>query len=399
MNRYNKSYLLILLLLIYGPFVVLLASCKSSDDPKPIEKPGGDDDGDEDSPAGDFNYVYKEETGGYQVYRIPALVKTVGGKLLAFAEARKLKSNGDSGDIDLVVKVSDDNGKTWGNSITIWDDGPNTCGNPVPIVDQETGRIHLLMSWNDGEDTWGAISDGKGKAGRKVFYTWSDDEGTSWQTPKEITSDVKDATWNWYGTGPVHGIQISKGNHKGRLVSPNYFNVNINGQRKDYAHVIYSDDHGQTWKPGAATPSDNVGECTVAELSDGRLMLNMRPSVGNARIYSISEDGGETWEAMQTDYTLVDANCQGSMCSGTIGGQYGLFFANAASAERKNMTVKRSKNDGTSWTQQLQIHEGPSGYSDMTITEDNQLALLYESGVGRPYEGIALKLMALDDLK
>src|SRR5690606_22809056 len=169
-----------------------LIACKADDPAKPITKPGdngGDDD--DDSPANSFNYIYKENTGGFQVYRIPAIVTANSGRLLAFAEARKLRSGGDSGDIDMVVKLSDDNGKTWGSMITIWDEGLNTCGNPVPIVDEVTGKIHLLLTWNNGADDWGTLTNGTGEDTRRVYYTSSDDEGATWSTPKEITESVK----------------------------------------------------------------------------------------------------------------------------------------------------------------------------------------------------------------
>src|SRR5690606_9994976 len=151
---------------------------------------------------------YAEGTYGYEVYRIPAIVRTKKGTLLAFAEARKKKSNGDSGDIDMVVKRSENNGQTWSYMTTIWDDGANTCGNPVPIVDEETGQIHLLMSWNSGADTWGTPTGGTGKDTRRPYYTSSSGGGKTWSTPVEITSSVKKAHWAWYATGPVHGIQL-----------------------------------------------------------------------------------------------------------------------------------------------------------------------------------------------
>src|SRR5690606_6223837 len=185
------------------------ASCGSEGKVNPIDDDPIEET-DDDSDNG-FNYVLEEESNGYQVFRIPSIVKTNSGKLLAFAEARKLRSNGDTGDIDMVVKISDDNGKTWGDMITIWDDGLNTCGNPVPIVDKVTGRVHLLMTWNHGDDNWGALTGGTGKDVRRAYHTWSDDEGETWSTPEEITDSVKDPTWDWYATGPVHGIQISKG--------------------------------------------------------------------------------------------------------------------------------------------------------------------------------------------
>lgn len=394
-KKLAATIILLFCLTMVGAFV----ACKS-ETPQPVVKPGDNKGEDDDNdPEDTFNYIFKENTGGFQVYRIPAIVKTNSGKLLVFAEARKLRSNGDTGDIDMVLKISEDNGKTWGSMITIWDDGTNTCGNPVPIVDKVTGKIHLLMTWNHGSDDWGDLTTGQGEDTRRAYYTSSDDEGMTWSAPVEITSSVKAPEWDWYGTGPVHGIQITKGIHKGRLVAPNYYTVRMNGQRKDYSHAIYSDDNGLTWKPGARTTADKVGECTVAELSDGRLIMNHRVSSGNVRKYCISDDGGETWGEMKTDYSLVDAICQGSLFSDLFDGKHHLFFANAASVERKNMTVKLSTDGGSSWAKKAQVHAGPSAYSDMTGTKDGNLALVYEGGTGRPYEGIAFKLLVLSDFK
>lgn len=347
----------------------------------------------------DLNYVFEEGAHGYEVYRIPAIVKAKSGKLLAFAEARKFKRNGDSGDIDLVLKTSDDHGKTWSPMRVIWDDGVNTCGNPVPIVDEKTGRIHLLLSWNHGDDRWGALIAGEGKDVRRAFYTWSDDEGESWKDPEEITNDIKDASWDWYGTGPVHGIQLKKGPYKGRLISPNYFTVMKNGKRVDYSHVAFSDDQGEAWLAGAPTQLDDVGECTVAELADGRLILNMRASSGTFRKFCISEDGGETWGDLQTDRSLLDPSCQGSLYSDLWKGRDVLLFANAANVERRDMTVKSSFDDGLSWSKEILIHEGPSAYSDLTMTNRGQIALLFEGGKGRPYEGIAIELIDIENFK
>ena len=396
-----QKYIRNLCLLLLSAIVLApVYSCSPKDKPEPIVKPepgDSDEEEGEDNSEDTFNYVYKENTLGYQVYRIPALIKAKSGKLMAFAEARKLRSGGDSGDIDMVVRLSEDNGKTWGNQIMIWDDGTNTCGNPVPIVDEESGRVHLLLTWNNGNDTYSEISNNTGEDTRRVFYTYSDDEGLTWQKPKEITSNVKNPTWRWYGTGPVHGVRISKGAHKGRLVVPAYFNVIEGAQRKDYAHVIYSDDNGDTWKSGKPTIRDAVGESTIAELNDGNLMINMRPSTLNSRLYSISTDGGETWGAQQTAYSLLDSKCQGSLYAVTTNNIHSLYFSNPASTDRINMTIKKSNDNGQSWNSQVLIYAGPSGYSDMVLTKDNHIALLYEGGVSRPYEGIAFHKINLEE--
>jgi sialidase-1 len=96
--------------------------------------------------------VFQSGTEGYHTFRIPAIVRATNGALLAFAEGRKHSAN-DTGDIDLVLKRSLDNGHTWGPLQVIGDDGPNTFGNPVPIVDATNGRLLLLTTHNAGNVT------------------------------------------------------------------------------------------------------------------------------------------------------------------------------------------------------------------------------------------------------
>lgn len=338
-----------------------------------------------------FQYVFKENLNGYEVFRIPAIVKTKTGALLAFAEGRKLRSNGDSGDIDMVVRRSDNDGKTWQDLVLIWDDGGNTCGNPVPIVDYNNGRIHLLMTWNDGRDKWSTLVNGTGFNTRRPYYTYSDDEGLTWSTPKELTNEIKDPNWDWYGTGPVHGIQIQKGAFKGRLVSPNYYTIRANGKQQQYSHIAYSDDNGITWESGDPTPTDKVGECTIAELPDGSLMLNMRPSEGFLRFYAVSTDGGEKWSEPVKDPDQLDPSCQGSILNSSSA----IFLSNDNSTERINMTVKMSTDNGENWIKQYLVHDGPSGYSDLVMISADKIAILYEGGINRYSEGITFEVIAL----
>ena len=349
----------------------------------------------EEVPSSEFNYIYNQGTDGFELYRIPAIVKSKSNTLLAFAEARKARSNGDSGDIDLVVKRSSDNGKTWSKQITIWNDGQNTCGNPVPIVD-DRGRIHLLMTWNFQTDKWGAITNGTGEDSRRPYYTYSDDVGITWAQPVEITSSVKKEKWDWYATGPCHGIQIQKGIHKGRLVAPNYFTTRESGKVTSYSHIIYSDDYGKTWKPGEPTPVGGVGECSVAEIGEGTLMLNMRADEGFYRKSCTSIDGGLTWSSPQISIDQIDCKCQGSILS--IGGA--VFLSNAASAtERINMTIKKSTDNGKNWKGQYTVYEGNSGYSDIVELSDSQIAIIYEGGEKRYTDGLAFKVVSIKSIQ
>ncbi len=98
-----------------------------------------------------YSHIFEKGEKGYSCYRIPAIVKTTKGTLLAFAEARK-NSCSDTGNIDLVLRRSSNDGATWGEMVMVWDDGENTCGNPAPVVVEETGKIILLMTWNNGAD-------------------------------------------------------------------------------------------------------------------------------------------------------------------------------------------------------------------------------------------------------
>jgi sialidase-1 len=338
-----------------------------------------------------LDYLFMSGTEGYKCFRIPAIVKSSKGTLLAFAEGRR---NGcsDTGSIDLVLKRSVDGGKTWGPLQVVWTDGENTCGNPAPVVDEVSGKILLLSTWNLGVDREPEIIAGKSRDTRRIFLLKSDNEGLSWSAPEEVTGQVKDENWTWYATGPVHGIQLENERFRGRLIIPC---DHIEAKTKKYrSHVIYSDDHGETWKTGGIVPQDQVNECTVAELGNGRLFLNMRNydrSQRNRRI-SYSDDGGESWSDIQSAPELVEPICQASMLMFKRESEPGiLLFMNPASSEsRVKMTLKMSFDQGKSWKYSLLLHSGPSAYSDMVQLNSRKVLLLMETGNESPYEGITI---------
>ena len=340
----------------------------------------------------DLNYLFRSGDEGYSCFRIPAAVTTVKGSILVFAEARK-NSCQDAGDIDLVMKRSEDGGKTWSKMQIVWDDSANTCGNPAPVVDRYTGNIILLSTWNKGTDHEAQIINGKSSDTRHVFVLTSKDDGISWSKAKDISSDTKQPDWTWYATGPCNGIQIRAKKNRGRLIIPcDHIEA---GTKKYYSHVIYSDDGGTNWKLGGSTPADQVNECTVAELPGGKLLLNMRNySSQKVRQTSCSYDGGLSWSALKPDTALREPVCQASMIwyKRQHGRRSFLAFSNpASSTKRMNMTVKLSYNKGKTWKKQLQVYAGPSAYSNLVIIPDGRLACLYEAGVKSPYEGIAFK--------
>ena len=343
-----------------------------------------------------LNYIFKAGTEGYSCFRIPAIVQTKTGTLLAFAEARKFGC-GDEGDIDLVLKRSLDSGKTWSKLIMVWDDGGNTCGNPAPVVDQQSGKVYLLMSWNLGQDAIGEINNGTSEDTRRVFVTASTDDGLHWESPKEITADTKLKNWGWYATGPCHGIQLQEGTHAGRMIIPCDYIEKYT--KKGGSHVIYSDDHGASWQLGGQVADAGGNESTVAVLSNGDLLLNMRNSSG-FRKTARSTDGGLTWAAAEADPDLPDPTCQGSILSYPGQDDFLVFFANAASStERVNMTVKLSTDDGGSWRRSYQVHEGPSAYSDLVMIAGDRVGIVYEGGKSSAYEGIVFEDIAISKIQ
>ncbi len=348
--------------------------------------------------------LFIREEGGYHTYRIPALITTCSGRLLAFCEGRK-GGGGDSGNIDMLVKASEDGGKTWGGQRVIWDDRRNTCGNPCPVLDRETGVLWLLLTWNLGRDDEQEIIKGKSKDTRRVFVTSSRDEGRTWAEPKEITNAVKKDDWTWYATGPGSAIQVEYGPHKGRMVIPcDHIESEKNGY---YSHIIYSDDHGKTWQLGGCAPKDKMNECQVVELTDGRLLLNMRnyDRKKKTRGFSFSDDGGITWSPVQWDEGLPEPICQADIlryafdkpqekgtaaCTASrMENMNCILFSNPASSEKRiDMTVRASFDDGKTWAKSVCIHQGPAAYSDMAVLPDGAIACLYEAGKESRYETI-----------
>ncbi|GAA4071850.1 hypothetical protein GCM10022233_55930 [Streptomyces shaanxiensis] len=242
---------------------------------------------------------------GYACFRIPAIVQTTRGTLLAFAEGR-VRTCGDAGDIDIVLKRSTDGGRTWGPLQVVSEGAGDTHGNPAPIVDRRTGRILLPQTHNP------ASADGTSCAvpcARRPHLQYSDDDGSTWTRPRDLSAQIMPPHWNsWYATGPVHGIQLTRGSHPGRLV----FGVNTetwNGSRvtANHAALISSDDGGNTWQRRATdswlvatdgTFRQKPSEITLTEHTDGTILVSGREQDGTDlghRAQTFSRDGGDTF--------------------------------------------------------------------------------------------------------
>jgi sialidase-1 len=222
----------------------------------------------------------------------------------------------------------------------------------------------------------------------------STDDAETWSAPLEITASVKRPEWTWYATGPGVGIQT----RTGRLVVPaNHAEARTGVHR---SHVLYSDDKGRNWTIGAiADPGTN--ESQIVELSDGRLLLNMRnhpPKPANFRMVATSADGGRTLTPARPDPALIEPPAQASLITlpGGRGDRRRVIFANPASTSRERLTVRLSEDDGATWPAARVLHAGPAAYSSLAELSDGAVGVLFELGETSPYERIAFARFALD---
>jgi sialidase-1 len=330
--------------------------------------------------------VFKAGEHGYHTFRIPAIVTTPKGDLLAFAEARR-NAAADAGDIDLVARRSADGGRTWSPLQLIGDDGPDTFGNPCVVVDRTTGTIWLFVIRTTGSDKEDAIIEGRSRSLPRPWVLSSTDDGRTWSAPRDLTADLKRPDWTWYSLGPGIGIQA----RDGRLVVPG--NHALAGTGAHRSHLVYSEDHGRTWHLGASA-IDGTNESQVVELSDGRLLHNMRnhpPQPGeNHRAIATSPDGGRTLSPVTFDRQLLEPPAQASVlavASDTPGRRW-IVFANPASTRRERMTIRISDDDASSWRISKVVYAGPAAYSCLVDLGDD-IGVLYERGEQSAYETIA----------
>ena len=339
---------------------------------------------------------------GVAAYRIPGLVTTPRGTLLAVYDIRRNSSRDLQGDIDVGLSRSTDGGRHWEPMRVIMDmeewggkpQAENGIGDPAVLVDPASGHIWVVALWGHGkpgEMVW--WSSGPGLSPQEtgqLMMVKSEDDGLTWSKPTTLTPGLKNPEWFLFFNGPGKGIALKDGT----LVFPAQFK---DKDKMPHSTVIYSKDRGKTWEVGTGARS-NTTEAQVVVLSDGRWMLNMRDNRGGSRSVAITKDFGQTWtEHPSSRSALPEPVCMASLINHPSQSSTLLFSNPATEKGRYNMTIKASTDDGASWPEpyQLLLDEGTGwGYSCLTFIHDNEVGILYEGSVGN----LVFQIIPLEDI-
>jgi sialidase-1 len=343
--------------------------------------------------------LHAEDQDGVHIYRIPGLVTTNAGTLIASFDLRYDGAAGSApdlpGNLDIGIRRSTDGGISWTPMQLIMDYDKNVSGSsgngiadPTLLVDKVTGRIWCAALWSFGNRGWANSGPGLTPAETGQFLlNHSDDDGVTWSAPVSITSQVKTPAWRLYFQGPGKGICL----RDGTLVFPSQFK---DGSNVAFSNMIYSKDRGVTWRstpPANPSGSPHTNEAQIVELDDGNLLISMKNFNANKQrlwcIYSWNHatqtidqgSWGTPW------YSQNDPTVQGSVeryRSVRDGHPYSaLLFANPDSASsRSNMSVRISLDEGITWPYKRMLDTRPAAYSCMTILPDGEIGLLYETG-------------------
>lgn len=345
---------------------------------------------------------------GFNCHRIPALTTAPNGDLLASWDGRPTDCQDAPQPNTILQRRSTDGGLTWGEPTKVAEGFPGTglrkrdkygYSDPSYVVDEETGEIFLFFvkSYDNKFQDSKLGTDPNQRNVLHAAVVKSTDNGHTWSEPRIITKDITNDPSHWRSRFATsgEGIQLKYGPNKGRLIQPYVIadtSQSISPKNNQYrAVMVYSDDHGQTWKAGRPF-GNSMDENKVVELSDGTVMVNSRRSdTETGRKIAYSKDGGITFGPV-TSYNkeaLPDPRNNASIIRAYPDAPQGsdkakvLIFSNSASnSGRETGTVRISYDDGQTWSSGRRFKIGYMGYSSLTKIDDEHYGIFFEPSAG-----------------
>lgn len=268
-------------------------------------------------PYPENSYTLFDNPDGSNFYRIPAITTTNTGRLIAVADYRH-DHGSDLGNhkIDLHLRYSDDNGNTWSDVIDLTkfnNDNSIGYGDPAIVADRESNKIMILCAYGT-QGYW--HSNNKYVSTRenpiRVARFESDDNGMTWSSPKDITSNIYNLDERF------NRLFVASG----RIVQSRYIKVGeyyrlytaILEGKTEGNYVLYSDDFGNTWKRlgSVSSPVPGGDEAKIEELANGNVLISSRTGSGrfiNVFKYDSNDKtySNGTWENEKKKITLGNA--------------------------------------------------------------------------------------------
>ena len=359
---------------------------------------------------------------GYDCYRIPSIVSTKRGTVVAFCNSR-IGTYADHASTSTLVMRRKESSGNWGDIVTLSGYPGWSMMIGSAVYDPATDKIMCFygkkaISQNEfaaklsEEDYEAAVRRKEEKDGiyQGNYIVESLDDGKTW-TERKISVEPNFLGLVGLTHGSAPGAALKNGEHKGRLVCParsvlHPYTTWDEARKACINTVIISDDHGATWKTGGVVQR-GTGEGTLAELSDGTIYYNSRSLYEDHYRYTgYSYDGGITFRDFGVADTLIDSLRPVNGCNASLlsvekkDGSIVLLFANPRhKTERANMTICVSMDEGRSWDVCKSISPQYAAYSSMCYSEATKLVtLFYECGDKWPYNGLDVVEFSLEEL-
>jgi len=327
--------------------------------------------------------IFENRGGTY--YRLPSILVTHKGTMLAACQKRK-GGPSDWAESALVLKRSTDGGQTWGPEQTLYERPGYSVFNGNLIEDRQTGQVLATFIAFPTQAGPGWFVRTWIPAGGGFDLIRSRDDGKTWSSPEHHTPAPNADGWRGGAAyNNNHGVQLTRGPHAGRLVlGARVFKKGVYENRAK-GGVVYSDDHGKTWRVGGAGFAEQGpvnGEVALCETSTGEVYVNYRNrGSGNprCRLYSRSRDGGTSFHEEGAEENLPAHGCNGGLVSFTPAGAEKplLLLTYPLEPNRRKLVGYFSHDDGQSWSSTKAICDH-GGYSDVAVLPSGTILVLYE---------------------